>query len=81
MRLLTMFLLLVAVTASAKAQENAGRLKPIFRSSFAVALINGSASTSCNIETVHGFSLNKSFAGVGLNSNCLREGVNREGGS
>ena len=47
------------------AQEKPVSNKPAFRSSFAVALINGSASTSFNVQTVHGILLNRSFMGLG----------------
>src|SRR5688500_1087328 len=65
MRYNIVLILVLAIAGFAKAQDNKSEGKPTFRSSFAVALINGSASTSFNIETVHGFTLNKTFVGIG----------------
>jgi hypothetical protein len=57
---------MVVVSGFAYSQDNPGNnSKLTFHSSFAFALINGSASTSFNLQTVHGFSFNKSFTGIG----------------
>ena len=65
MRILLMLVILGFLSFQVGAQEKPARLKPAFRSSFAVALINGSASTSFNVQTVHGILVNKSFVGLG----------------
>jgi hypothetical protein len=66
MRYFTTLVFLGFLTLTVGAQEKPAGLRPTFRSSFAVALINGSASTSYNVQTVHGIILNKSFVGLGV---------------
>ena len=65
MRCFIILFILGSLTLVVRAQEKPAGVRPIFRSSFAVALINGSASTSFNVQTVHGIFLKKSFVGLG----------------
>ena len=72
MRLIPILLLLTMVSLSSQAQEKTREQKLSFESGVAVAALNGSATSTLHIQTVHGIALKNSFAGAGVGIDYYR---------
>jgi hypothetical protein len=66
MRFLIILFFLGILSNRGFAQGKPASHQPSFHSIFSIAVINGKESTSFAVETVQGFSMNKSFAGAGI---------------